>query len=97
MKVSSNISFKAVFAGVILFFISFVLLWWNEGNYVKNIKIASFAKQNVVSVNAKDSQNEGKLVHVSSQMVTDDIINDEFIKLNAIALSRDVEMYQWKQ
>lgn len=87
----------AVIFGIILFIGSFVLLWMNETNYVKNIKMAKFIKDNVVSVSSNSKENNNKLVHYSGKITTNEILADEYIKVNTPALDRKVEMYQWEE
>ena len=99
--VSKGHNFKSgcavVIFGIILFIGSFVLLWMNEANYVKNIKMAKFIKDNVVSVSSNSPENNNKLVHYSGKITTNEILADEYIKVNTPALDRKVEMYQWKE
>ena len=53
-----------VVGGFICIIIGIVLLWWNEGNDVKNIKTIEEARGSLVNVSSEsvDSSNEGKLV-----------------------------------
>ena len=95
-------SIKGVLIGIILFIVSFPLLFWNEGRAVDTARALEEGGKSVISVPAADKvdpANEGKLVHLTAEATTQESLEDtEFlIKENAIALERKVEMYQWKQ
>ena len=82
-----------------LFILAFPLLWWNEGRTVHRTRTLEAGEKNVVSVSSEtvDAANEGKLIHTSGMLATDDVLEDSLfgIKVNAILLERTVEMYQW--
>ena len=90
---------KGVIVGMILVLVSIAVLWWNEGRTVKSAKRINFAAENVISVSADsvDEANNGKLLHISGNAKSNDILKDtEFgVSENAIKLKRNVEMYQW--
>lgn len=92
---------KGILFGLILIAASFVLLFWNEGRAVKRQKALEEGEGKVVSVLADkvDSGNEGKLVHVSGEAVTDEKLNDPVfgVQANALKIRRSVEMYQWEE
>jgi len=92
-------SIKGVAIGLLLFVVSFPLLWWNEGRAVQTFKSLAEGAKAVISVPADkvEPQHEGKLVHVSGKAVTDETLTDpEFgISANALHLARQAEMYQW--
>lgn len=92
-------SVKSVLVGVLLFLVSFPLLWWNEGRAVQTARSLDEGSGAVVSVAADkiDPAQEGKLVHTSGLAQTDDVLKDpDFgIDQKAIKLVRSVEMYQW--
>ena len=92
---------KGVLIGIVLFVISFPLLWWNEGRAVKTAKGLTEAGGSVVSVTADqvDAANDRKLVHMTALATTDEILHDpEFaVSVPAIRLRRKAEMYQWHQ
>ncbi|MCF0234829.1 MAG: hypothetical protein HUK22_07625, partial [Thermoguttaceae bacterium] len=94
-------AFKGVLFGILLLVCAVVLLFWNEGRSIKRAKALNEGAKAVVSVDsaAIDSANEGKLVHVSGDVATDEILTDpDFdVAVNAVALSRKVEMYQWQE
>ncbi len=92
-------SIKGILFGLLLFIVAFPVLFWNEGRSVKRYKALKEGQGAVVSVSADkvDAANEGKLIHVSGNMTTEDTITDpEFnVSVKALKLIRKVEMYQW--
>lgn len=94
-------SFAGVLVGILLFLDSFPLIIWNESRSVQRIKTLEEGRGAVVSI-ASDSINpshEGALVHVTGLATTDEVLKDVVfgIEMNALKLSRTVEMYQWKE
>lgn len=87
-------SIKGVLVGIVLFFVSFPILWWNEGR----VDPSSVAK-NAVEVASDGSKNdgEGKLVAINGELKAQGTIGDpEFLAAgNYIKLFRNVEMYAW--
>src|SRR5262245_8140379 len=95
-------SIKGVLIGIVLFVVSFPLLFWNEGRAVDTARAREEGGKSVISVPSADTvdpANEGKLVHLTAEATTEESLEDpEFlIKEKAIALDRKVEMYQWEQ
>lgn len=94
-------SIKGIFIGIILFIIAFPVLFWNEGRAVRTAKGLREGLASVISISADrvDPQNEGKLVYLTGEAVTNDVLNDPqfFVSINAMKLSREVEMYQWRE
>ncbi len=94
-------SIKSVFVGIILFLIAFPLLFWNEGRAVRTAKSLSEGSQAVVSVasDTVDGANEGKLVHMTGEATTKDVLSDATfgVTVPAIKLTRKAEMYQWQE
>lgn len=92
-------SIKGIFFGILLFLGSIALLWWNEGRAVKTAKGLKEGGAAVVSVSPEsiDPSKGGQLVHFSGMAETKDTLMDEQfgVNVNAIRLSREVEMYQW--
>ncbi len=93
---------KGVFTGILLILLGIGLLWWNEGRTVKRYKALKEGANNVIpiSADAVDSQNEGKLIHLSAKATTQETLRDaEFaIELpGALRLVREVQMYQWQE
>jgi len=92
-------SIKSVGIGIVLFLVSFPLLWWNEGRAVQTAQSLEEGAGKVATVDPVkvDPGNEGKLVHLSGLAQTEDILKDaDFgISEKGIKLVRSVEMYQW--
>lgn len=93
-------SLSGTIFGLILFLLSFVILWWNEGNNVAQIYKANFMAKNAIEISADqiNRENDNKLVQLSGKALTDATLTDGIITVpNAFALSRTVEMYQWEE
>ena len=94
-------AFKGILTGIILFILAFPVLFWNEGRAVRRAKALETGASAVISVQPDKilPANEGKLVHVSGMLATDDTLTDsQFgITLKGIKLNRKVEMFQWKE
>ena len=94
-------AFKGILAGIVLFVLAFPLLFWNEGRAVRRARALEKGAASVVAVSAEkvQSENEGKLIHVSGMLATDDTLVDPVlgITIKGIRLKREVEMYQWKE
>lgn len=92
-------SIKSVLFGLILFVVSFPLLFWNEGRAVKTARSLEEGSGAVatVSADAVVPANEGKLVHVTGPVATDTLVVDDVLGIEAdvVKLVRKVEMYQW--
>ncbi|MGB0747213.1 MAG: TMEM43 family protein [Magnetospiraceae bacterium] len=89
----------AALFGVILFFGSFALIWWNEGRSVDRIDTLAVGRGSVVSVDAAavNAANLGKLVHISGEATTEGQVFDSQFGVGGdfLKLRREVEMYQW--
>ena len=89
------------FIGPLLIVGSIVLLWTNEWRSVKVANGLTEGSKMVISTTSTpiDASLDGKLVHTSGRVATQEVLNDSLIWVseNAIALSRKVEMYQWKE
>jgi hypothetical protein len=94
-------SFKGILFGLILIAFSFWLLFWNEGRAVRRYKALAEGSGVVVSVASDrvDPAYEGKLVHLSGPVTTEEILTDpDFgVAAQALHLERQVEMYQWRE
>ncbi|MDD4891928.1 MAG: TMEM43 family protein [Phycisphaerae bacterium] len=92
-------SIKGVAVGLLLFVVSFVVLFWGEGRAVRDAKRIEEGAKNVISVKVDkvEPANEGKLIHITGPAATSEVLADpEFgISANAIKLARRVDMYQW--
>ena len=94
--------FAGVIGGIVMVLIGTVLLWWNEGNNVRNIKTTNEVEKNVVEItsDSDNAQYEGKLVALGGRFITHDekLTDDLFtVSIHTSALSRVVEIYQWEE
>ncbi len=82
--------------GIILFFSSFFLLYWNEGR----VDFSQVAKTAVeISATSPNSSAIGQLVSTSGVITSDELIGDNLF-LNPgkyIVVQRKVEMYAWRE
>ena len=94
-------STKGVLVGFLFVLASVALLFWNEGRTVNRAKALSEGASAVITVDAAkvDPQNDGKLVCVSGEVATADVLEDlKFgVSVNAIQLIRNVESFQWRE
>jgi hypothetical protein len=94
-------SIKGILVGMILVVIAFPVLFWNEGRAVKTRKDLDQGAKECVSADAAsvDNSNEGKLIHISGKATTSGTLSDNTFRVNveALKLTRKVEMYQWKE
>jgi hypothetical protein len=94
-------SIKGALVGIVLAIVAVPLLFWNEGRAVKRARTLAEGAGTVVSVpaDAVDPGRDGKLVHTSGQATTDEVLRDPMFGIgeNALALERQVEMFQWVQ
>ncbi|MDG2126138.1 MAG: TMEM43 family protein, partial [Verrucomicrobiales bacterium] len=84
-----------------LFFGSFVLLWWNEGNAVAQFRTIDDLEANTVEVSDTeiDSALHGMPVYLSAGADTEVELKDEVFDVSQVALRlrRIAEMYQWEE
>ena len=94
-------SIKGILIGLIMVVLAFPLLFWNEGRAIKTRKDLDQGAKECVSANAAtlDSNNEGKLVHITGKATSKGTLRDEKFQVSAEALKlkRVVKMYQWKE
>jgi hypothetical protein len=95
-------SIGGVVVGVILFLVSILLFWVNEGWAVQAAEGLKEGKAVVVLIKADkvDPANEEKLVHLTGKTETDATPTDPKYKIaapHAIQLERHVEIYQWQE
>ncbi len=94
-------SLKGILFGFVMLALAAWLLFWNEGRAVRRAKALTEGAGAVVSVaaGAVDPAHEAKLVHLSGLAETFDVLRDDAfgVAVNAIHLSREVEMYQWRE
>ncbi|MFB9981756.1 TMEM43 family protein [Mesorhizobium kowhaii] len=90
-----------VIFGLLLIVLMVIGLFWNEGRAVQTARSLAEGAGAVVSIDAGsvDAANDSKLVHVSGPVTADSGLSDpDFgIAAQGLRLSRDVEMYQWKE
>ena len=98
MKKVGN-SFKGVLGGIIFIIIGVILLWWNEGNNVRNIKTTKEMANTVIDVESGkvDSANEGKLIATHGKLINEMTLTDDDFGVSLVTpkLVRTVEVYQW--
>jgi hypothetical protein len=94
-------AFTGIVVGIILLVVGIALLFWNEGRAVKTYNTLKEGQGLVIDVasDSVDAANDGKLVHLTADALTDEtLVDQDFgVSANAIRLRRDVEMFQWKQ
>jgi hypothetical protein len=94
-------SIGGVLFGIVLILAAIALLWWNEGNTLETAKSLKEGAKAVIDIapGKVDPANDGRLVHVTGEAVTEDEVgDDEFaVSAKALRLSRNVEMYQWTE
>ena len=92
-------SFVGIIIGLVLILVGVVLLFWNEGRAVQTAKSLAEGKGIVVSVQngSVDAANDGKLIHTSGRVATDETLLDRTFGITAtgVRLVRKAEMYQW--
>ena len=94
--------FAGVLIGLIMVIGGTVLLWWNEGNNVRNIKTTDEIEKTVVEISPEDNPTDfaGKLVAVGGKFVVEDVsLSDTTfgVEKHTAALTRVVEIYQWEE
>lgn len=94
-------SIKGILFGLLMIIAAFPVLFINEGCAVKTRKTLDQGSKEVVHVDPAtiDKANEGKLLHLTGQAISQNTLEDpQFqVKIEALKLKRDVEMYQWKE
>jgi len=102
MKEKKSSLFGSILIGIIFIIVGMILLWWNEGNNVKNIKTVSEISENVIEVNSSiiNPENDGRLILTNGDLVVEDesVYDDVFaVGLKTTNLKRIVEVYQWEE
>ncbi len=94
-------SFKGILGGIVFIIIGIGLLWWNEGNNVKNLKTTSEIEKVYVDVKSDkvDSKYEGKAIATSGKIFNEEELIDELfnVTIKTPLLVRTVEVYQWEE
>lgn len=92
-------SFKGILGGFVLIIIGICLLWWNEGNNVKNLKTTAEMEDAVIDVKSDkiNPKNEGKLIATHGVLTNEKELTDETfgVTIKTPILKRVVEVYQW--
>ncbi|XP_076012610.1 transmembrane protein 43 [Genypterus blacodes] len=86
--------------GVALFFLSFYVLFTNEGRALRTASSLDEGLSQVVTLHrgsSLDEQNNNRLVHLSAPLYTSQHLHDPNyrVEVHAAKLKRQVEMYQW--
>jgi len=94
-------SFLGVLIGFLLVLGMIFLLFWNEGRAVQTARSLAEGAGAVVDVSsdAVDPTNDGRLVHTSGAVASNEILSDPDFGITAtgVSLIRRAEMYQWKE
>ena len=81
-----------------MFLSSIALIWWNEGNAVKKHKALDEGQLIITPTSSYkiDSKNEGQLIHLSGDILSNEPIEDYDykIKTNGLKLNRKVEKFE---
>jgi len=94
-------AFSGVLGGFILIIVGIVLLWWNEGNNVKNLKTTAEMEKVVIDISSDkvDINNDGKLVATNGKLINEaELVDETFnVKVKTPLMKRIVEVYQWEE
>ena len=94
-------SIKGIGFGLLIFVLAFPLLFWNESRAVKVARTLDEGQGIVQPTLAStvEPRLEGQLVHMTGLATTQEVLQDGLfgISVQALKLSRQVEMYQWKE
>ncbi|MFA6295867.1 MAG: TMEM43 family protein [Patescibacteria group bacterium] len=89
-------SFGGILIGIILFFASFIVLYWNEGR----VDISQIAKKSVEVQSSKvDASLDQKLISVTGPITSSEKLSDKLFlnESDYIAIYRKSEMYAWTE
>lgn len=94
--------FTGLIFGLLMIIGSTILLWWNEGNNVKNIRTTDEVEKNVVEISGStvSAEHNGSLVATNGRLtVVSGAVTDETFGVSAVTpvLSRVVEIYEWQE
>lgn len=94
-------SFITSITGFFMFLASFIVLFANEGNSIREHKKLDFALKNFISIENDKiiEENNNKLIHIAGLASTKEFLKDDVfsIDVNALSLKRNVHMYQWQE
>lgn len=92
---------NSIVGGLIILILGIGLLWWNEGDNVKNIQSVNEGRKNYTDIESSkiEDKYDGKLVATHGKLsVSGTISDDEFsVTSESASLYRKVEMYQWTE
>lgn len=93
-------SFKGIFTGILLVIAGTIAIFWNENRAIKTYKAINRTQDVCVEmpdINTVNAEFNGKVVHATGIATTTETLTDsDFgVSVNAIALTRKVEYYQW--
>ncbi len=91
---------KGIVGGIVMFILGTIIIFWNEGRTARQyraIKETGKVCIEMPDANEIDPAFEGKCVHTIAIASTEDVLTDNYfgVSVNAIAIDRDVEYYQW--
>jgi hypothetical protein len=89
-------SIKGIFTGIILFIVSFGVLYWNEGR----IDVSDIAKNSVeIEANEISAEADGEFVSLTGTLSSEEQLGDGlYLKPgDYLAVSRSVEVYSWEE
>ena len=89
-----------ILIGIVLILASIYFLFWNEGRAIQTYRSLVEGAGLVISVDSAkvDAANDGKLVHIEGPVKAQGTVSDPQFGIEAagaLAVKRDVEMYQW--
>ena len=95
-------SFKGIASGFLMFIIGTILLFWNEGNFIKTKRLINEVDNQTIrvdDVSTIDPSINGKTIHASAFADTKDVLTDGLFGVSetAISISRRIEYYQYKE
>ncbi|MBQ5366486.1 MAG: hypothetical protein IIU43_03305, partial [Thermoguttaceae bacterium] len=92
-------AFKGILIGLLLIVVGIGGLFWNEGRTIKRTKALREAASVLVETtpDSVDPNNEGKLLYLTGDAVTEETLVDPYFNVStkALKLYRKVEIYQW--
>ncbi|XP_018022629.1 transmembrane protein 43 homolog [Hyalella azteca] len=93
-------SYSRLAVGCLVLLLAVILLVWNETNAVQMTRSLDEGQHLVVplaSADAVAAEHDGKVVHVSGELVTSPPLRDLLygVEIDAVRLKRRVQMYQW--
>lgn len=94
--------FGGMIIGLIIFALAFPLLWWNEGQLLRQHEGLNWVLENVIAVDPREAgnQTEGRPIHIVGIPKTSETLSDRLFGLSLdglLRLHRQVEMYQWQE